>query len=221
MSGWLLITAASPSRRSGWSSTLRIRICISLVTKSCLGRNSSRSLHSFHVKSVQPNRGPLPRLLRERNLCPERHLHFRSCARLAEYSQPAAETLCLLLHFSQASTAVQAFRSLRINPDTIIPHHDAESIGTIRYFDLDRLGTGVPVGVLQRLVTDAAHFALRFRAKPNRRAFYNHPKFHAGAAGQLLVYPRHRLFQFGFLFRVRKSTNEQVDLSRPHTVSLH
>src|SRR5580698_4752092 len=101
MSGWFRIIVEIPSRRRGWSSTLRILISVATF----ISRLSYLTVDNSGVTEVQlpaPLHYSIMRVSLISNVARDRQIHFGPCSSAAQYLQLRSDSFRSLTHSGQA-----------------------------------------------------------------------------------------------------------------------
>src|SRR5271157_1890290 len=153
MSGWTPTRPAIPSRTSGWSSTMRIRIreasalIIGLLLPLCLRGKCLRQPRTFSSGRV----GDAGR---------NAQFHFGPCLDFAPHGQLTSNNGGAFAHAGQSVMTLPALsrENHRIDALSVVPHPQPEALIVITDFDLDLLCVCMKKGVSERFGSNLIHF---------------------------------------------------------------
>src|SRR5271167_3106119 len=176
MSGWTPIRPAIPSRTSGWSSTMRIRIreasalMTGLLLLLCLRGKCLRQPRT----STSGRVGDAGR---------NAQFHFGSRVDFAPYCQLASYKCGAFPHARQAVMSLPALsRENRcINALSVIPQPQPEALIVITDFDLDLLCVCMKKGIPERFGSNLIHFVAKDGMQISRLALNGYTEYRAVA----------------------------------------
>src|SRR5271166_791821 len=177
MSGWTPTRPAIPSRTSGWSSTMRIRICeasalmTGLLLPLCLRGKCLRQPRTPTIGRVGDAGG-------------KSQFHFGPGINLAPYCQLASYECGAFPHARQAVMALAALsrENRRINALSVIPHPQPEALIVITDLDLDLLCVCMKKGVPECFGSNLIHFVAKDGMQISRLALNGYTECRAMAA---------------------------------------
>src|SRR5260221_1973476 len=178
MSGWFLMTAAIPSRKSGWSSTLKMRIIRLSLSSTCV---------QLPLMPLSNSAGGPDLTLLESNPARHAQLDLGSQCDSAQNAKPGADSFGPLAHSAETPVSIPSpLQFLRIDPAPVVAHRDAQLAAPIFDIRLDILGPGMAVSIDNRLTANAVNFVTQLLPQFPLPSFHNHSKSDRWAQAQVV-----------------------------------
>src|SRR5260221_6695287 len=166
MSGWFLMTAAIPSRKSGWSSTLKMRIIRLSLSSTCV---------QLPLMPLSNSAGGPDLTLLESNPARHAQLDLGSQCDSAQNAKPGADSFGPLAHSAETPVSIPSpLQFLRIDPAPVVAHRDAQLAAPIFDLRLDILGPGMAVIIDNRPTAHAVNFVTQLPPPFPLASIHNH-----------------------------------------------